>query len=139
MKVDHYELFYLTGNFMVHNFMETYLENSTFCSEGSVQNPPPNSLPNENFSINLGNKSRIILPQDYFSNIYSGIDTPIPSQEKFNSVLPLVITLPILIGTNSTIPSQDIFRFHLGTCLILQNITMILQPTSTRLTNPRYI
>ena len=36
MKTEHYELFYLTGSFAVQNFTETYVDNSTFCSENSV-------------------------------------------------------------------------------------------------------
>ena len=79
MKVEHYELFYLAGSFAVQNFTETYVDNSMFCYEGSVQNYPPNYPPDENFSISSGNKSKIILPEDSFSKIPSRIDTPIPS------------------------------------------------------------
>ena len=49
MKVDNYDLFYLTGFFAVHIFTETYVDNSTLCSEGSVHNYHPNSPPNESF------------------------------------------------------------------------------------------
>ena len=143
MKVEHYELFYLAGSFAVQNFTETYVDNSTFCYEGSVQDYPPNYPPDKNFLISSGNKSKINLPEDSFSKIPSGIDTPIPSEDKFNSVIPSIsipsgITLPITMGTNSSIPSGDIFRFHLGTCPILQNIPMSPQPKSIHLTTPRY-
>ena len=59
MKVEHYELFYLAGSFAVQNFKETYVDNSTFCSEGSVQN----SKSEKNFWIRSGNKSKIVLPR----------------------------------------------------------------------------
>ena len=36
MKVEHYEVFYIMGSFAVQNSMETYVDNSTFCYEGSV-------------------------------------------------------------------------------------------------------
>ena len=92
---------YLTGSFAVQKFTETYVDNSTYSSEGSVQN----FNPEENLSISSGNESKIILPEDSFSNIPSGISTPIPSQDKFNSAISLGITS----GTNSTIISGDIF------------------------------
>ena len=106
MTVEHYEIFYLTGSFAVQNLTETYVGNSTFCSEGSVQD----SKSEENFSISSGNKSKIILPKGSVSNIPSGIDTPIPSQDKFNYVIPSGITSPIPMGTNSTIPSGIFFN-----------------------------
>ena len=31
MKVEQYEIFYITGAFAVLNFTETYMDNSTFC------------------------------------------------------------------------------------------------------------
>ena len=70
MKVVHNELIFLTGSFSVHNFTETFVDSSTFCSEDSVQN----SKPEENFSIILGNKSKIVLPEDSFSKIPYRID-----------------------------------------------------------------
>ena len=81
------------------------MNNSMFCSEGSVQN----SKPKENFLISSGNKPKIILPEYSFSKIPSGIDIPIPSQEIFNSMIPSGITLPITMGTNSTISFGGIF------------------------------
>ena len=108
MKVEHYDIFYIAGSFLVQNFTETYMDNSTFCYEGYVQNYPPNYPPNKNFSISLGNKSKIILPKDSFSKITYGIDTPIPLQNKFYYVIPSGITLPITMGTNYSIPSRDI-------------------------------
>ena len=77
MKVDNYELLYLMCSFAVNNFTETYMDISTSCSEGSVQN----SKPEENLSISSGNKSEIILPEDYFTKIPSRIDKPIPSHK----------------------------------------------------------
>ena len=56
IKVEHYELFYIAGYFAEQNFTETYMDNSAFCYEGSVQNYLPNYPPNENFSISSGNK-----------------------------------------------------------------------------------
>ena len=75
MEVDHYKLFYLTGSFAVHNFTEIYVDNSAFFFEGFVHNILPNSPPDENQLISLGNKSKIILPKYTFSNITSEIDT----------------------------------------------------------------
>ena len=60
MKNEHYELFYLTGSFAVQNFTEAYVDNSTFCSENSVQN----SKSEENSSIRLRNKIENVLPGD---------------------------------------------------------------------------
>ena len=100
MKVEHYEVFYIVRSFVVQNFTENYVDNSTFCYEGSVQNYPPNYPPDENFLISLGNKSKIILPEDSFSKIPYRIYTPIPSQDKFNYAIPSGITLPITMGTN---------------------------------------
>ena len=109
MKVEHYELFYIAGSFAVQNFTETYVDNSTFCYEGSVQNFPPNYPPNENFLISSRNKSKLILPQDSFSKIPYWIDIPIPSQEKFNSAITSGITLTITMRTNYSVHSRDIF------------------------------
>ena len=139
MKVEHYELFYLSGFFAVQIFTETYMDNSTFYYEGSVQNYPPNYPPDENFSISSGNKSKIILPKDSFSKITYGINTPILPKEKFNSMIPSGIPLPIPMRTNSMMTSRDIFLFPLGTCPISQNIPMSLHPTSLRPPTPRYI
>ena len=87
------------------------MDNSTFCSEVSVQNSWPNYPPGENFLISLGNKSRIILPKYSFSNIPFRIDTPISPQENFNYMIPSGINSPIPKGTNYTILSGGIFDF----------------------------
>ena len=76
MKVDNYELLYLMCSFAVNNFTETYMDISTSCSEGSVQN----SKPEENLSISSGNKLEIILTEDSISEIPSGINPSIPSE-----------------------------------------------------------
>ena len=59
MKVENYELFYLTGSFVAHNFTETYVDNSTFFSEGPVQN----SKSKEIFSISSGENRKLFYPK----------------------------------------------------------------------------
>ena len=103
MTVEHYEIFYLTGSFAVQNLTETYVGNSTFCSEGSVQD----SKSEENFSIRSGNIIENVLPEDSFSNIPSSIKNPSPPQEKNPPVIPSGIIYLIPMGTNSKIPSGD--------------------------------
>ena len=69
MKMENYDIFYLTYSFAVENSTKNHVENSTFCS---VENSKVRSK--ENLSISLGNKSEIILTEDYISNIPSGIN-----------------------------------------------------------------
>ena len=77
-------------------------------SYSTLRAPLRNYPPDENFSISMGNKSKIVLPGDSFSKIPSEMDTPIPSQDKFNYVILSGITLPITMGTNYSIPSGNI-------------------------------
>ena len=105
MKTDHCVLFYLTGSFEVQNFTETYVDNSTFFSDNSVQNPKSK----ENFLIRLGNKIENVLTKDSFSKIPYGIETQSPSQDDFSPLITSWITYLITTVTNYKIPSGYIF------------------------------
>ena len=103
MKNEHYKLFYFNGPFALQNFTYTYVDNYTFFSENLDQN----SKYEENFSITSGNKTKNILPTDYFLKIPFGIDNPSPPQDDSPPVMPSRIISTIPMGTNSNIPSGD--------------------------------
>ena len=80
------------------------MDSSTFCSDNSVQN----SKAEENSLIIPRNKIEFF-HNDSVLNNYSDIETPNPPQDYFATMIPLVMTSPIPIGTNSKITSGDIF------------------------------
>ena len=105
MKNKHYGIFYLTVSFAVQNFIDTYVDSSTSCSENSVQN----SNYEEDFLIILRNKIRKSFHKYSVSNILSGIETQKPPQDDFSPVITSGVTPPINMVTNSKIPSREIF------------------------------
>ena len=89
---------------MVKKFTETYMDNSTFCSDNYAQNYKLD----ENILIRSGNKIKNILSGDSFSKNMSGIDNLIPPQENYPPVIRSGITSTIPIGNNSNIPSGNV-------------------------------
>ena len=110
MKNKHYGIFYLTVSFAVQNFIDTYVDSSTSCSENSVQN----SNYEENFLIILRNKIRKSFHKYSVSNILSGIETQKPPQDDFSPVINSGVTPPINMGTKFKIPYGDILPIPSG-------------------------
>ena len=104
INVKHYELFYLTFSFAVHNFTETYLDNSTFCFEGSVQNSKSKDI----FQSVRGINRKLSYPKINFPIFLPVLIHPYPNRTN--------LILWFLQGLLRRFPWGPIIWFPLGIC-----------------------